>query len=496
MGRLKQAEITKQDSLGLRALQPRYIGALRGAAVGEAFGLPHAFKSRAEMQQEPALKMDEYGTYGMRRGTWSEQTALTFASAAVCAGHAAKGFPEYSDPELAQDLTRVFLRWWQAGDFTVHGKVFAFSQTTASVLKDYLATDPDNRTCLQGLAEATDASGLVRLLPLALAGHRFAVNPALVEQMVSLTHRHPLVISAAQHYVRVFHYLTRCDFKTAIAQATEDTATGEGHFAPDLNALYEKPLEALLANAQADNSTGESAVPIDRLLETAYACIARSDSFESALILAVNLGGSTDILGAVVGSLAGFIHGPKAIPKDWWGLMERKSKLRALFDHYADALLRKGLMADFSHIDHLQDYLQETTQTIHRSMRALRVIAQYKQASPYETTASMEASIQAQCDFLERLETVITARCGDLLFPLPEEAYRSATQYGTAFVMFDFHQERRYFNYFRALCNVSNDSDLLAELREYTHGVHYVVRQMQTAMAFMQEYMKQARALL
>ena len=234
---------------------------------------------------------------------------------------------------------------------------------------------------------------------------------------------------------------------------------------------------------------------MDRLLATAYACIARSDSFESALILAVNLGGPTDMLGAVVGSLAGFIYGPKAIPKDWWGLMERKSKLRDLFDHYADALLRKGLMADFSHADHLRDYLQETTQTLHRVMRTLRVIAQYKQASPHEMTASMEASTQAQYNFLERLETVITARCGDLLFPLPEAAYTRATQHGTAFVLFDVHQERRYFNYFRALCNVSNDSDLLAELREYAHGVHYVVRQMQTAMAFMQEYMKQARAL-
>jgi ADP-ribosyl-[dinitrogen reductase] hydrolase len=42
-----------------------------------------------------------------------------------------------------------------------------------------------------------------------------------------------------------------------------------------------------------------------------------SDSFEEALVMAVNLGGDADTVGACCGALAGACWGMDAIPKRW-----------------------------------------------------------------------------------------------------------------------------------------------------------------------------------
>jgi ADP-ribosylglycohydrolase len=46
-------------------------------------------------------------------------------------------------------------------------------------------------------------------------------------------------------------------------------------------------------------------------------CVATTDSFESAVLKAVNLGGDADTIGAVTGQLAGACYGMEAIPTQW-----------------------------------------------------------------------------------------------------------------------------------------------------------------------------------
>ncbi len=53
----------------------------------------------------------------------------------------------------------------------------------------------------------------------------------------------------------------------------------------------------------------------------------RTDSFEEAVVLAVNLGDDADTVGAVTGQLAGALYGLGGIPERWlqpiaWGLSE------------------------------------------------------------------------------------------------------------------------------------------------------------------------------
>jgi ADP-ribosyl-[dinitrogen reductase] hydrolase len=52
-------------------------------------------------------------------------------------------------------------------------------------------------------------------------------------------------------------------------------------------------------------------------LEAALWAVDRSDSFEEAVLLAVNLGDDADTVGAVTGQLAGALWGESAIPERW-----------------------------------------------------------------------------------------------------------------------------------------------------------------------------------
>ena len=59
-------------------------------------------------------------------------------------------------------------------------------------------------------------------------------------------------------------------------------------------------------------------------LEAAVWSLITTDSFDQALLKAVNLGDETDTVGAIAGGLAGLFYGYDAIPEDWFSAIKRK----------------------------------------------------------------------------------------------------------------------------------------------------------------------------
>ena len=55
--------------------------ALLGVAIGDAVGVPFEFRSRKEMESNPATRMIGYGTHQQPEGTWSDDSSLTFCLA-------------------------------------------------------------------------------------------------------------------------------------------------------------------------------------------------------------------------------------------------------------------------------------------------------------------------------------------------------------------------------------------------------------------------------
>jgi poly(ADP-ribose) glycohydrolase ARH3 len=61
-----------------------------------------------------------------------------------------------------------------------------------------------------------------------------------------------------------------------------------------------------------------------------FAAMHHIDSFPSAVITAIGLGGDTDTIAAMTGALAGALHGAEAIPGTWRARLESRDRLEAL----------------------------------------------------------------------------------------------------------------------------------------------------------------------
>ena len=72
-------------------------------------------------------------------------------------------------------------------------------------------------------------------------------------------------------------------------------------------------------------------------LQAALWAFRTTESFEEALVAAVNLGGDADSIGAVCGQIAGAFYGYGAIPERWLAAVKDREKVDALIERFLDA---------------------------------------------------------------------------------------------------------------------------------------------------------------
>ena len=70
-------------------------------------------------------------------------------------------------------------------------------------------------------------------------------------------------------------------------------------------------------------------------LEAALWSVEQTDSFEEAVVLAVNLGDDADTVGAVTGQLAGALYGASAIPERWLANLSWRPRILTMADALA-----------------------------------------------------------------------------------------------------------------------------------------------------------------
>lgn len=80
-------------------------------------------------------------------------------------------------------------------------------------------------------------------------------------------------------------------------------------------------------------------VPADKIKSTGYVVdtleaavwsLITTDSFEQALLKAVNLGDDTDTVGAIAGGLAGLYYGYASIPEEWLSAIRRREWIEGM----------------------------------------------------------------------------------------------------------------------------------------------------------------------
>ena len=288
------------------AILDRATGCLLGLAVGDALGTTLEFTERDTRPHHTAMLGG--GTFGLKPGEWTDDTAM-----ALALGHSlvARGG---LDPH---DLMDRFVLWWREGAYSCTGTCFDIGLTTRQALTRYQRTgDP--------FAGATDPhtagnGSLMRLAPVALWALDDAMAAAaLARDQSRTTHATPQAVEACAFFVG----LLRTALHGADKAAVLTPRLWRGH-----------PEVADVAGGSwrtKERADIRSSGYVVATLEAALWAVARTDSFADALILAVNLAGDADTVGAVTGQLAGALHGARGIPPEWLAPLAWRTRLTDL----------------------------------------------------------------------------------------------------------------------------------------------------------------------
>lgn len=308
----------------------RILGALWGALVGDALGVPVEFRRRREVQANPVTGMRAYGTHGQPAGTWSDDSSLL-----LCAADSLVTKRQFD----SKDLGERFVEWMNLGLWTPHGMVFDIGIATSRAISRICSGTPPE--IAGGNDEYDNGNGsLMRILPFVLWSH--AVPDAefsdIIHRASALTHRHPRSQMACALYGLVIRELLKGATPDAALNGALDLFARLYEHTPFVaERLHFQLLESRRLASVPENEIGSSGYVMHTLTASLW-CLLTSRSFEETVLKAVNLGDDTDTTGTVAGGLAGVFYGASAIPKEWLATLARQDDVATLFAKFVEGI--------------------------------------------------------------------------------------------------------------------------------------------------------------
>lgn len=299
------------------SLTERYRGALLGLACGDAVGTSVEFQPRGSFK--PLTDMVGGGPFNLKPGQWTDDTSMALCLAKSLLSQ--KGF------EAADQMGR-YLNWWQWGYLSSTGECFDIGMTVRDALTRYQETG-------EPFAGSTNPhtagnGSLMRLVPVVL--YYFPDRERILTFSANssrTTHAAPEAVECCQLFAELIHRALQGAAKADVLSLSGTTGL-EPKVAAIARGDYQgKPERDIQGSGYCVAS-----------LEAALWCFHQTDSFESAILKAANLGDDADTTAAIVGQLAGAHYGVQAIPNHWLEKLHWRNDIEAM----ADALLRAATL--------------------------------------------------------------------------------------------------------------------------------------------------------
>lgn len=304
-------------------ISDKIYGGIFGFCVGDMLGVPLEFSTRQERKDDEVKELRAYGTYHQPFGTWSDDTSLT-----LCLIDAInRGF-------TVENLANNFILFYEKGIFTPNGEVFDIGITTKNAIEKMIKGI--NPTNCGGDGEKENGNGsLMRILPVAFLKKKYGISNIIkmVEDISSLTHLHKRAKFACIFYVEFASQLIENKNKNDAydnvvkfvrINCAEKYFEEFKHFDNILNK------KVLYMNENQIKSTGY----VVDTLEAVLWLFMNFNSYKQMVLAAVNLGGDTDTIAAIVGGLAGIYYGFSAIPNQWIQIICRKKEIKEMISDF------------------------------------------------------------------------------------------------------------------------------------------------------------------
>ncbi len=289
------------------SLKSKFIGSLIGVAVGDALGMVVEGWSAGDIRATyGVLKEMQDQRFGPGRYTDDTQMTLLIAESLLDQ----KGFD-------SEDLAKKFARW----------PLFARGG-------GYACTVACNKLA-QGVSwkeSGVDSAGCGSAMRVAPIGLFFHGRPDELLEAVRIsslmTHTDPRAVAGA---LAVAHAVSLCIswegafdprvFLSSIASFIAPTSHDLSEKVNGLLLLQDKPLE------EAMEHIGVGGFVMETVPAALFYFILSPDDFETGMINAVNGGGDTDSIAAILGGISGAYNGIEAIPDRWVKPLESRKRI-------------------------------------------------------------------------------------------------------------------------------------------------------------------------
>ena len=302
----------------------QYLGAIIGHAVGDAMGFPTEFSKREELLQNPVIEMIDSPDVGQPAGSWSDDTAMEIAT---IDSFIQKKYFDY------KDIMDKWVKWISKSEYTPTGVAFDIGRTCLKAIKKYCNGTPPLQCGSISMNENGNGS-LMRILPVALYAYSKNLDDIsirkLANEVSSLTHAHEISRLGCYIYVQFIICLLKGNTK----QEAYKHIQGLDYrlFTVDSMNRYTRILDEQIEVQILDNI--KSSGYIVDTLECAMWIFMNAQHYKEAIIASTNIGGDTDTIGAIVGSMAGIYYGFEDIPSSWLDKLQRKDYLMELVDRF------------------------------------------------------------------------------------------------------------------------------------------------------------------
>ena len=225
----------------------------------------------------------------------------------------------------AHDQMRRYVLWWREGYLSSTGRCFDIGNTVRDALHRFERTGEP----FSGSTDPYSAGNgsLMRLAPIPLWYSR---NPRMAIRLAADSSR---TTHGAHEAVDACRYMA--GLLIGALQNLSKEQLLSPHFEPLTGIWKESPLTPKIAHIASGSFKQKNPPQIRGIgyvfesLEAALWAFYRTDSFQDALIQAVNLGDDADTTGAICGQLAGAFYGKGAIPDDWLNIVAERNLIES-----------------------------------------------------------------------------------------------------------------------------------------------------------------------
>lgn len=313
---------------------------LYGFIVGDALGVPVEFMSRDKLKENSVSEMLENISRNTTKGYWSDDTAMT-----LCTMQSLIEMDELNF-SIHDSMMKNYRRWLEEGCMAVNNICFGIGQTIFKSLGRYRMSKSFLKYCAKNTESKNNGGNgaMMRILPLILYLYNHDIpkykNLAedkknyrkydVIEFNVGITHQYKVNVESCIFYAMfIFNLLDTKDLNKSYDLSIEQHLSWYGGCqTSELKRVLTKSIISL------DEEYIKSSGYVIDTLEASLWCIFNSNSYEETVLKAVNLGGDSDTIAAIAGSIAGIYYGFDSIPKRWLNELCKKELLEESIDKF------------------------------------------------------------------------------------------------------------------------------------------------------------------